>query len=116
MVDIEYDNLLCVDLHPVLQLPSDVLVPPLSQVGDDDSWVEGARVSPHPQLLDGLLLEVQETYIVILFKNTISHNCYQTIHFQISIPESSWMLTWLPAPRTMPLADAESQSSEKAAA
>lgn len=61
-------NVLCVELHPVLQLPGDVLAPPLSQVGDDDSGVEGARVGSHPQLLDSLLLEVQETYIVILLK------------------------------------------------
>lgn len=61
-------NLLCVELHPLLQLPGDILVLPLSQVGDNDSRVEGACVSPHPQLLDGLLLEVQESYIVVLLK------------------------------------------------
>lgn len=51
----------------MLQLPRDVLVPPLGQVNDDDPGVEGARVGPHPLLLDSLLLEVQETYIVLLF-------------------------------------------------
>lgn len=61
-------NILCVELHPVLQLLGDVLVPPLSQVGDNDAGVEGARVGPHPQLLDSLLLEVQETYVVILLE------------------------------------------------
>lgn len=61
-------NILCVQLHPVLQLAGDILVLPLSQVGDDDSGVEGACVGSHPQLLDGLLLKVQETYIVILLK------------------------------------------------
>lgn len=61
-------NVLCVQFHPVLQLLGDVLVPPLSQVGDDDPRVKGACVGPHPQLLDSLLLEVQETYIIILLK------------------------------------------------
>lgn len=61
-------NVLCVKFHPVLQLPSDVLIPPLSQVGDDDSRVEGACVGSHPQLLDSLLLEIQETDIGILLK------------------------------------------------
>lgn len=59
-------NILCVELHPVLQLLGDVLVPPLCQVCDDDSRVEGACVGSHPQLSDSLLLKVQETYIVIL--------------------------------------------------
>lgn len=74
-------NAQCVELHPLLQLPGDVLILPLSQVGDDDSRVEGACVSPHPQLLDGLLLEVQESYIVILLK-TISRlmNCHHIIN------------------------------------
>lgn len=40
-------DVLCVQLHPVLQLLGDVLVPPLRQVGDDDPGVEGACVSPH---------------------------------------------------------------------
>lgn len=113
-------NLHCVELHPLLQLPGDVLVLPLSQVGDDDSRVEGARVSPHPQLLDGLLLEVQESYIVILLK-TISYliNCHHIInipHLHNCKQLKQKIPTWLPAPRIMPLADAESQSSEKAAA
>lgn len=61
-------SILCVKFHPVLQLLSDVLIPPLSQVGDDDSRVEGACVDSHPELLDSLLLEVQETYIGILLE------------------------------------------------
>lgn len=61
-------DVLRVKFHPVLQLPADVLVPPLSQVGDDDAGVEGARVGPHPQLPDSLLLEVQESYVVILLE------------------------------------------------
>lgn len=74
-------NLQCVELHPLFQLPGDVLVLPLSQVGDDDSGVEGACGSPHPQLLDGLLLEVQESYIVVLLK-TIPYliNCHHIIN------------------------------------
>lgn len=64
-------NLLDVKLHPVFQLLGDVLVLPLGQVGDDDSWVEGTRVGPHAELLDGLLLEVQKTYIVILMKQDL---------------------------------------------
>lgn len=52
----------------MLQPPGDVLVLPLGQVGDDDPGVEGACVGPHPQLIDSHLLEVQETYIVILLK------------------------------------------------
>lgn len=59
-------RLLRVELHPVLQLLRDVLVPPLSQVCHNDSWVEGACVGSHAQLLDGLLLKVKETYVVIL--------------------------------------------------
>lgn len=62
--------LLCVKLHPVLQLLGDVLVPPLSEVGEDDARIKGACVSPHPQLPDSLLLEVQETYVVILISST----------------------------------------------
>lgn len=68
-----YIHILCVKLHPVLQLLRDVLVPPLSQVGDDDPRVEGACVGPHPQLLDSFLLEVQEAYIVILLKKRFDH-------------------------------------------
>lgn len=52
----------------MLQPLGDVLVLPLSQVGDDDPRVEGACLGPHPQLLYSHLLEVQETYIVILLK------------------------------------------------
>lgn len=59
-------NILCVQLHPVLQLLSDVLVLPLGQVGDDDTGVKATRVGSHPQLLNNLFLEVQETYIIIL--------------------------------------------------
>lgn len=50
--------LLCVESHPVLQLSGDVLVLPLSDVGDDDTRVEGACVGPHPQFLNSLLFEV----------------------------------------------------------
>lgn len=52
----------------MLQLLRDVLVPPLSQVCHNDSWVEGACVGSHAQLLDGLLLKVKETYVVILLR------------------------------------------------
>lgn len=58
--------LLGVALHPVLQLLGDVLVPPLRQVCNNDTWVEGTRVGPHPKLLNRFLLKVQETYIVVL--------------------------------------------------
>lgn len=59
-------NLLRVQLHPVLQLLSDVLVLPLGQIGDDDSRVKATRVGSHPQLFNRLFLEIQETYIIIL--------------------------------------------------
>lgn len=63
-------NILRVQLHPVLQLLSDVLVLPLGQIGDDDSRVKATRVGSHPQLFNRLFLEIQETYIIILlFKN-----------------------------------------------
>lgn len=62
----DVSDLLHVELHPVLQLLRDVLVFPLSQVGHNDSGVEGARVGSHAQLLDSLLLEVKETYVVVL--------------------------------------------------
>lgn len=45
----------------MLQLQGYVLVPPLCQVGDYDPRVEGTRVGLHPQLLDCILFEVQET-------------------------------------------------------
>lgn len=61
-------NIPCVQLHPVLQLLSDVLVLPLGQVGDDDTGVKATRVGSHPQLLNSLFLEVQETYIIILLE------------------------------------------------
>lgn len=57
---VSQNNVLGVELHPVLQLLGDVLTFPLSQVGDDDPRVEAARVGSHPQLLDSLLFEVQE--------------------------------------------------------
>lgn len=59
-------RLLCVELHPVLQLLRDVLVLPLGQVCHDDSWVEGARVGFHAQRLDGFLLKVKEAHVFIL--------------------------------------------------
>lgn len=59
-------NILCVQLHPVLQLLSDVLVLPLSQIGNDDTRVKATRVGSHPQLLNRLFLEIQETYVIIL--------------------------------------------------
>lgn len=59
-------DLLHVKLHPVLQLLRDVLLLPLSQVCHNDSWVEGACVGFHGQLLDGLLLKVKEAHVVIL--------------------------------------------------
>ena len=67
-------NVLFVQFHPVLQLLGDVLVPPLSQVGNDDPGVKGACVGSHPQLLDSLLLEVQKTYIIILLKKDLYFN------------------------------------------
>lgn len=60
------NHLLYIELHPVLQLLRDILVLPLCQVCHNDSWVEGARVGSHAQLLDGLLLKVEEAYVVIL--------------------------------------------------
>lgn len=66
--------LLRVELHPVLQLLRDVLVPPLSQVCHNDSWVEGACVGSHAQLLDGLLLKVKETYVVILVSRSANES------------------------------------------
>ena len=50
----------------MLQLAGDVLAPPLGEVGYDHPGVEGARLGPHAQLLDGVLLEVQEAQVVIL--------------------------------------------------
>lgn len=59
-------NILRVQLHPVLQLLSDVLVLPLGQIGDDDTRVKATRVGSHPQLFNRLFFEIQETYIIIL--------------------------------------------------
>lgn len=50
----------------MLELLSDILVLPLGQVGDDDTGVKATRVGFHPQLLNRLFFEVQETYISIL--------------------------------------------------
>ena len=78
----------------MLQLPGDVLVPPLCQVGDDDPGVEGARVGPHPQLLDRVLLEVQETYVVILLEKI--HYFTKCHHLHRNNPQyDTFMMTFL---------------------
>lgn len=59
-------HLLCVELHPVLQLLGDVLVLPFSQVGNEDPGIERASVGSHPQLLDSFFLEIQEANVIIL--------------------------------------------------
>ena len=56
----------------MFQLAGDVLVPPLGQVSDDHPGIEGARLGPHAQLLDGFFLEVQEADVVILMQHTNS--------------------------------------------
>lgn len=73
-------HLPCIELHPVLQLPGDVLVLPFSQVGDEDPGVEGTSVGSHPQLLNSFFLKVQEAYVVILVKKYI---CYLIKHYHI---------------------------------
>lgn len=100
----------------MLKLLSDVLVLPLGQVGDDDTRVKATCVGSHPQLLNGLFFEIQKTYIIILlgekFMLIISAKNLDFVWQKLV----KLFPTWFPAPRTMPLADAESQSSENAAA
>lgn len=79
------NNVLFVKFHPVLQLPCDVLIPPLSQVGDDDPRVEGTCVGPHPQLLNILLLEVQVTHIVILAGKKTTTKIHYSIILMIHV-------------------------------
>ena len=100
----------------MLQLAGDVLRPPLSEVRYDHPGVEGARLGPHPQLLDGFLLEVQEADVVILMDTRSSVRGGLKSSRVVYQPSGVSSPTWFPAPCTMPLMEAESQSSEKAAA
>lgn len=71
----------------MLKLPSDVLVLPLSQVGDDDTGVKATCVGSHPQLLNSLFFEVQETYIIILLRGKNVYFSIKTIYFLTKIGE-----------------------------
>lgn len=72
-------HLLCVELHPVLQLLGDVLVLPFSQVGNEDPGIERASGGSHPQLLNSFLLEIQEANVIILLTKICHLIKYQSV-------------------------------------